>query len=815
MFNVGTIQATATIDTKGFSRSIGNMRKQGQDMATDLGRSMQGVGKSMSKYVTVPIVGMGALFTKTAGDFEAAMKEVEAISGATGQSLQDLEDTARRLGETTQFSATEAAQGMAFLSRAGFDATETVAAMPSVLDLAAAGKMELANAADIASNVLQGFRLDASEAGRVSDVLAAAAANANTDIEQLGQAMSFVAPVAAGMGVSIEDATAAVGFLGDAGLQSGRAGRSLQRILTQLGDEADDLGIDVHDAQGNLLSLDVVFDRLAATGMSTQEAIDRFGERAGPALEILLDRGGAAIGEFSNELRDSGGEAARMADKQMEGLNGAVKEMRSAFEGLQIAIANSGLLEFATDLAGKITALIRRVSDANPEMLRMGVVIAGIAASIGPLLIALGTLSVAIGAISAPIVGVVAAVAAGVTAIIRNWDSIVEYFTTGAGSQIWESIKSGVRVAIDIAIDVIDEFINFVESAVNLGIKFWDIFGDTIIEVFRNTWSAVSEIVGTVFDVIMNMFSGFAAAFRGDWRGLWDSVLNIVGTIFDTIQSVVSRAIENLLIIVGRAVRFFNDDWADAIEGARESVRSFSDDISEWISDSREQRDEANESTESTSRFRDAVDGLSFSFGGASIKARQATEDVKDFRAATEAFDDDMAPDAEFDISIPDEWEDDIQEAFDAVNEGTKNAEKDFNALAHTGSNAFDQMAFRGAQFSDVLKDISRQLASSAVQFGLAALTGGTSMAGGGLFGSLFGGFFASGGRLGAGKFGIAGEAGPEIIHGPANITPMSQVAGASVPEQMTVHVVGSVHGDDIRLSGQRAFKIQQRAGRA
>jgi len=374
-------------------RNSAAMRSSAQRMEADLrrlGRTMQTVGRNMSLYVTAPIAAIGTISLKAAGDFEASMNRVGAISQATGQEIEALESLAKDLGATTQFSATQAADAMGFLAMAGFDANEVLGALPGTLQLAAAGQMDLAEAADIASNVLTGFRLEAAELARVNDVLASASINSNTNVAQLGEGMKYVAPIASGLGVSIEEATAAMGFMSDAGLQASLAGTGLRRILSTVAQDAGKLGITAFDAAGNLLPLADIIEQLEARSLTTAEALEYFGDRGGPALEALLSRGSSALREFTGELEDSGGTAERIANAQMEGLNGALKEFRSALEAVGLAIADSGLLEWATDLVKEVAALLRGLSETNPELLRVGTIAAGVAAAIGPLLVALG-----------------------------------------------------------------------------------------------------------------------------------------------------------------------------------------------------------------------------------------------------------------------------------------------------------------------------------------------------------------------------------------------------------------------------------------
>src|SRR5690625_450768 len=178
-------------------------------------------------------IGFSRIIRETAG-FEDSMLGLQAVSRATAQQMKTLEDQARSLGATSMFSAQHAGDAQRFLAMAGLEVNEVLSATPGILRLATAGQIDLANAADIASNVLGGFRLEVEELNRVNDVLAATAAGSNTSIEQLGQALSFAAPLAASAGVSIEETAAASGTLSDAGLQGSRAGTGLVGVSRQL-----------------------------------------------------------------------------------------------------------------------------------------------------------------------------------------------------------------------------------------------------------------------------------------------------------------------------------------------------------------------------------------------------------------------------------------------------------------------------------------------------------------------------------------------------------------------------------------------------
>lgn len=386
------------------AKNIGrNLDAAGQRINA-LGDQAIKTGKTLSLRLSAPVAALGGAIIGIAGSFQKEMNAVRAVSGATGADFQMLREQAKALGSTTQFSAGQAAQGMQFLARAGFNANEIVAAMPGTLALAAAGQLELGRAADIASNVLTGMRLETDQAARVADVLAKAAASANTDVEQLGEAMKFVAPVAAEAGFSLEDTAAAIGKLSDAGLQGTLAGTGLRKIMSelitptsQINDKLKEAGVSATDAAGNMLPLAQVIGNVKEAGITGADAMALFGERAGPAMAVLLNEGEASLAAASTELQNAGGTADRLANVQLEGLFGAFTELKSALEGLAIAIADSGMLDFFERMIDKTTVFVRNLSTLNPEVLRMGTVIGGIAIALGPALIAIGVFTKLIG----------------------------------------------------------------------------------------------------------------------------------------------------------------------------------------------------------------------------------------------------------------------------------------------------------------------------------------------------------------------------------------------------------------------------------
>ncbi len=423
--NVFTLMAEVAVDTGRFGRDMQQVESRADRTAasfTRMGGNLQMAGRTMTQAggalttLTAPILGLGVAALAMGGQFESSMNRVGAITGATGEAFDGLADLAKELGRTTQFSASQSADAMQFLAMAGFTVDEIMTALPGTLNLAAAGQLDLATAADIASNVLTGMGLEAAEIGRVNDVMALTANRANTNIQQLGDAFKFVGPVAASVGMSIEETAAFIGKLSDAGLQGEMAGTALRGAITRLLNPSDsaksllrDLGVTVTDTSGNFVGMTSILEQFGDSSVNTAQLMEIFGQRAGPGMAALLGIGAESVRGLTNDLENSAGTAAEVAERQMEGLQGSLKLLQSAFEGLAIAIAESGLLEFAAALVDRVASIISRVAEANPMLLRIGAIIGGLVATVGPVLIILGQLTAAIGTITtvvAPVIGI-------------------------------------------------------------------------------------------------------------------------------------------------------------------------------------------------------------------------------------------------------------------------------------------------------------------------------------------------------------------------------------------------------------------------
>lgn len=332
------------------------------------------------------IIGLGAAavirnVVQSFAEFESQMNRVRALTGATGEDFQRLTDQARELGRTTVFTASEAADAMGFLAQAGFETEEIFKALPGTLELAAAAQVDLAQSADIVTNVLTGLQLPIEDLARANDVLVTTMTSTNTNLIQLGEAFKFVGPVVTSAGINFEEAAAALGLLGNAGIQGTLAGTSLRGAIVRLLIPSKEaaatikrLGLNVKDTQGDLVPLNQIIDQLAESGAKTADIFQIFGQRAGPGVATLVAQGGQALRDLTKELRESGGAAAEIARIQLEGLRGALKLMTSAVTDAKIEIGGAlaptirNVAEAITRFSNAVTPAIEAITEINEKM---------------------------------------------------------------------------------------------------------------------------------------------------------------------------------------------------------------------------------------------------------------------------------------------------------------------------------------------------------------------------------------------------------------------------------------------------------------
>ncbi|GAB1638780.1 phage tail protein [Escherichia coli] len=438
-------------------------------------------------------------FLQPAIGFGKEMSRVQALTRIDQNSPQfkALREQALKLGSETQFTASDAASGQSFLAMAGFTPQAIQAALPGVLNMALAGGVELGETADIGSNILTQFNLTADQMDRVGDTLTAAFTRTNTDLRALGETMKYTGPVAAKLGISLEEAAAMAGMLANNGLRGSDAGTAMRASLSRLAsppkaaaDALKELGVSVADARGKMRPMeDVLLDLYKATqkyGQVDQVSFfkDIAGEEAFVGLQTLVAAAGSGeLQKLTRELQGARGEADRVAKVMADNLDGDLKNLDSAWEGLRIRISDlvDGPLRSVTQWLTRVLEKITSLAQAHPVLTRQLLIAGGallaMTATIGSLSLVIGVLygklatlrlgfdiltrsmnvvrvlpalwgmvtgSVsllggAIGALFSPVGLIVAALAGAAVLIWKYWDPIRAFFA-GVFSGIMERL---------------------------------------------------------------------------------------------------------------------------------------------------------------------------------------------------------------------------------------------------------------------------------------------------------------------------------------------------------------------------------------
>ena len=547
----------------------------------EAGRRMQQAGRELAIGGATAAGGVAAIgaplkaLTDTAADFEQAMAGVRAVTGAiTEDEFSALRDRIRELGGSTSFSTMQVADAARFLAQAGFDAQAQMTALPAMLDLARAGSVELGRAADIVSNIMSGFGLEADETRRAADALVGTFTSSNVTVEMLGQTMKHVAPIARTAGMSLEEAAAMAGLLGNAGIQGENAGTAMRAILTRLAAPTEtaaamvgELGVELADAEGNVRSMTAIMAELGAAmeGMGSARQIallsEVMGMEASAAGRVLSGQDDDAAA-LMRELAGAATTAAEVAREMAATARGAQTEFVSAVEAMRITLG-TGLLPALTDVVRQMTSLVRAATEfaaANPGVTKNALLIAaGVAAAgavVAPILLGVGALVALAGSIlrvvgplgrglalvvaRAPMMGaalagafrvVAAAVAANpigaaITAIAtaawlirRNWDALAAWFTT-----LWNEPREAFR-----------QFGDWLGSL----IPGWNAIGRDLVQGLID---GITAMASQAYDTVANLAGGVADRFRG-WLGIESPSVVFQGFGADVVSGLV-RGIE-------------------------------------------------------------------------------------------------------------------------------------------------------------------------------------------------------------------------------------------------------------------------------
>lgn len=594
--SAGTIMAYMDLDMSSFNNALDMAGEQLSGFASggvagalgSIGAAAETAGRALTMHITGKLLDVGQSALQVGMNFDASMSNVYGLMSSLNLSqaqMDALRDTAREMGATTKFSASEAADAMGYMALAGWDDAQVIAGIPGVLNLAAAANMDLAKASDIVTDTMTPFGMAAERAGEAADVFAYAQANSNTTVEGLGEAMKYAAPTADAFGMTLQDTAAAMGVLANAGIKGSQGGTTLNAMLRDMKKNAKNGAIAIGKTKVALTNADgsyrsyaaIIRDIDKATSSMTASQRDAalgaiFGDESLKGILATLKQGPDALDDMTAGLYACGGAAADMAATMGDNLKGDLAILESGAQEMAIALSDwlmpaaRGVVQGVTDLIGKFNALddgtkntIFRIgamaAAAGPLLLSGGKVLT-LLSGVNPLVVGLGAAAALAYTHSDALQGMVAKLGDGVTAFgaaLESGAGFTAAFSAGLTAAFGEEAAGKVLGAIDgikTAISAVGDVLTTVTDAVGtfLGALFdgeglkqsWDnaaavISGYDWTALGTSILSGVTGALDAAGEWLKNIFTaGWTAAKGVNWFELGTSIHDGIQTILDT-----------------------------------------------------------------------------------------------------------------------------------------------------------------------------------------------------------------------------------------------------------------------------------------
>lgn len=594
--SAGTIMAYMDLDMSSFNNALDTAGEQLSGFASggvagalgSIGAAAETAGRALTMHITGKLLDVGQSALQVGMNFDASMSNVYGLMSSlnlTQMQMDALRDTAREMGATTKFSASEAADAMGYMALAGWDDAQVIAGIPGVLNLAAAANMDLAKASDIVTDTMTPFGMAAERAGEAADVFAYAQANSNTTVEGLGEAMKYAAPTADAFGMTLQDTAAAMGVLANAGIKGSQGGTTLNAMLRDMKNNAKNGAIAIGKTKVALTNADgsyrsyaaIIRDIDKATSSMTASQRDAalgaiFGDESLKGILATLKQGPDALDAMTEGIYACGGAAEDMAATMGDNLKGDLAILESGAQDMAIALSDwlmpaaRGVVQGVTDLIGKFNALddgtkntIFRIgamaAAAGPLLLSGGKVLT-LLSGVNPLVVGLGAAAALAYTHSDALQGMVAKLGDGVTAFgaaLESGAGFTAAFSAGLTAAFGEEAAGKVLGAIEgikTAISTVGDVLTTVTDAVGTffgalfdgeGLKqSWDnaaavISGYDWTALGTSILSGVTGALDAAGEWLKNIFTAGLTAAKGvNWGELGTSIHDGIQTILDT-----------------------------------------------------------------------------------------------------------------------------------------------------------------------------------------------------------------------------------------------------------------------------------------
>ena len=599
--SAGTIMAYMDLDMSSFNSAIDMAGEQLSGFASggvagalgSIGAAAETAGRALTLGVTAPLMTAAGAAIQTGMQFDASMSNVYGLMSSLNLSqaqMDALRDTAREMGATTKFSASEAADAMGYMALAGWDDAQVIAGIPGVLNLAAAANMDLAKASDIVTDTMTPFGMAAERAGEAADVFAYAQANSNTTVEALGEAMKYAAPTADAFGMTLQDTAAAMGVLANAGIKGSQGGTTLNAMLRDMKNNAKNGAIAIGKTKVALTNADgsyrsyaaIIRDIDKATSSMTASQRDAalgaiFGDESLKGILATLKQGPDALDAMTEGMYACGGAAEDMAATMGDNLKGDLAILESGAQDMAIALSDwlmpaaRGVVQGITDMIGKFNALddgtkntIFRIgamaAAAGPLLLNGGKVLT-LLSGVNPLVVGLGAAAALAYTHSDALQGMVAKLGDGVTAFgaaLESGAGFTAAFSAGLTAAFGEEAAGKVLGAIE-----------GIKTAIS-----------TVGDVLTTVTDAVGTFFGSLFDGegLKQSWDNAAAVISGyDWAALGTSILSGVTGALDA----AGEWLKNIFTAGLTAAKGVN--WFELGTSIHDGIQSILDTAGSWL----------------------------------------------------------------------------------------------------------------------------------------------------------------------------------------------------------------------------------------
>lgn len=580
--NFEKIEAIFTANTQNFKAAVSEMGKSIDSFQKSTGDKFEKtsalfnkVGKGLSVGLTAPLAALGGMAVNTALGFDSQMSKVQAISNATAEEFKAMEKTAREVGASTKYTAQQSAEGMEILASAGLNASENMAVIKDVANLATVANDDFNLSANAIVGTMKQFGLETEQASHISDVFAEAQGKTAAQVDSMAEAMSYAGTTASSLGISFEETAAALGVLHDAQIKGGRAGTTLNAIFTamqrpteQAKKVMDGLGISFYDADGNMKpfaqNINELRDKTAnLTKEQKSQALSTiFGTQAMVGLNALLNETPGKLEELTEQFINAEGSAKKMSDMMSQNLKGTLAKIQSGAQELLLTIADN-LVPKLEILAQGIQNLIERFNGLSEEQKATVVNIGLFLAAIGPTLLIISKLANLFKTLS-PVLGIVGKSFSTVGSIGL---SLGKSLMTGLGGALKFLMANPIVLLIAGITALVGTFIYLWKTNENFRNFFINIW-KSLATFFTNVINMIKEIASNIWEGVSEIWQNFVETVKSVWQGIteffsniFSSIKEVALTIWEGVAEAWTVVVEVIKAIWQGVLEFFSSLW--------------------------------------------------------------------------------------------------------------------------------------------------------------------------------------------------------------------------------------------------------------